>query len=181
MSGAIYTDFGHLAGLRGEAQRDPNAALKDVASQFESLFLQQMLKSMRDATLEGGLFDSSQIETYQQMSDKQLSLELARHGGIGLAKAMVEQMRDSGYVSGGSDDGVEGQASDPGANAIEQAQILFKRRIQPAMGADADVSDRRSYSVNPIKESVSYPVQGSDSPQVFPISVADRLKSAERT
>ncbi|MEE4204484.1 MAG: rod-binding protein, partial [Halieaceae bacterium] len=89
MAGAIYTDFGQLASLRGEAQQNPNAALADVAAQFESLFLQQMLKSMRDATIEGGLFDSNQMETYQQMSDQQVALQLSEQGGIGLARALV--------------------------------------------------------------------------------------------
>lgn len=104
MTGAIYTDFGHLAGLRGEAQRNPNAALEDVAAQFESLFLQQMLKSMRDATMKGGLFDSSQMDTYQQMADKQVALQLSESGGIGLARALVEQMQAKGYVPGADAD-----------------------------------------------------------------------------
>lgn len=98
MAGAVYTDFGQLATLRGEAQQNPNAALEDVAAQFESLFLQQMLKSMRDATMKSDLFDSSQMETYQQMADQQVALQLSEQGGIGLARALVEQMQVRGYV-----------------------------------------------------------------------------------
>ena len=98
MSGAIYNDFSHFTTLRAEAAKNPNAALEEVAAQFESIFLQQMLKSMRDATMKSELFDSSQMDTYQGMADQQLALKLAENGGIGLARMMVEQMQSKGQV-----------------------------------------------------------------------------------
>ena len=106
MAGAIYNDFSQFSTLRADAAKNPNAALEEVASQFESIFLQQMLKSMRDATVKSDLFDSSQMETYQSMADQQLALQLAEQGGIGLARMMVEQMQTSGLVdeANGSDD-----------------------------------------------------------------------------
>lgn len=90
---ALYSDFGSLAGLRTEARQDAEGSLREVASQFESLFVQMMLKSMRAATMEGGLFDSNALESYEQMYDQQLAVELSRHGGIGLADVIVEQLR----------------------------------------------------------------------------------------
>ena len=98
MSGAIYNDFSQFTTLRAEAAKNPNAALEEVAAQFESIFLQQMLKSMRDATMKSELFDSSQMDTYQGMADQQLALKLAENGGIGLARMMVEQMQSKGQV-----------------------------------------------------------------------------------
>ena len=98
MSGAIYNDFSQFSALRADAAKNPNAALEEVAAQFESIFLQQMLKSMRDATVKSDLFDSSQMETYQSMADQQLALQLAEQGGIGLARMMVEQMQTIGLV-----------------------------------------------------------------------------------
>lgn len=98
MSGAIYNDFSQFTTLRAEATKNPNAALEEVAAQFESIFLQQMLKSMRDATTKSDLFDSSQMETYQSMADQQLAVQLSEQGGIGLARMMVEQMQTRGLV-----------------------------------------------------------------------------------
>ena len=98
MSGAIYNDFTQFTTLRAEATKNPNAALEEVAAQFESIFLQQMLKSMRDATVKSDLFDSSQMDTYQNMADQQLAVQLAEQGGIGLARMMVEQMQTRGLV-----------------------------------------------------------------------------------
>ncbi len=104
MSGVIYNDFSQFTTLRAEATKNPNAALEDVAAQFESIFLQQMLKSMRDATVKSGLFESSQMETYQSMADQQLAVQLSEQGGIGLARMMVEQMQTRGLVPESGDD-----------------------------------------------------------------------------
>lgn len=94
----VYNDFQGLSALRSRAQHNPEAELEQVASQFESLFVQMMLKSMRDATMEGGLFESSQLDTYQGMFDQQIALDIAGKGGIGLADMMVQQMRTAqGY------------------------------------------------------------------------------------
>lgn len=89
---ATFMDIQGLASLRSHAREAPGAAISEVAGQFESLFVQMMLKSMRDATVDGGLFDSSQLNTYQQMFDQQISLELSQQGGVGLAEILVAQL-----------------------------------------------------------------------------------------
>jgi flagellar protein FlgJ len=100
---ALYNDFGTLADLRTDARRDAEASLREVAGQFEALFVQMMLKSMRDAVPEGGLFESNHLDTYEQMYDQQLSLELSNRGGIGLADTIVEQLRKAAPANGASD------------------------------------------------------------------------------
>ncbi|MFT6420341.1 MAG: flagellar protein FlgJ [Porticoccus sp.] len=89
---STFMDIQGLASLRSHAREAPGTAISEVAGQFESLFVQMMLKSMRDATVDGGLFDSSQLDTYQQMFDQQISLELSQQGGIGLAEILVTQL-----------------------------------------------------------------------------------------
>ena len=93
----LYTDFSGLAKLRAQAtgQSDvaADAAAKEVAEQFESLFLQMMLKSMRDATVPGESAESEQTKFYQEMFDKQIALDLSSKGdGIGLAKMLEKQI-----------------------------------------------------------------------------------------
>ena len=123
MNGAIYNDFSQFTTLRAEATKNPNAALEEVAAQFESIFLQQMLKSMRDATVKSDLFDSSQMDTYQSMADQQLAVQLAEQGGIGLARMMVEQMQTRGLVAdGGSPQQTNGtDQTDVGIKEIRSA------------------------------------------------------------
>ena len=112
MTGAIYNDFSQFTALRAEATANPNAAVEEVAAQFESIFLQQMLKSMRDATVKSDLFGTSQMETYESMADQQLALRLSEQGGIGLARMMVEQMQIRGHLDA---DVTEGSGVEPTA------------------------------------------------------------------
>ncbi|MDA0891620.1 MAG: rod-binding protein [Proteobacteria bacterium] len=98
MSDVIFNDIGYLGALRAEASAAPSKALEEVASQFEALFIQQMMKSMRDAIPQGDLMGSEHVDTYQAMADQQMSLNLAEEGGIGLARMLVEQMQTKGYV-----------------------------------------------------------------------------------
>ena len=115
--GAVYTDFSQLESLKAQAQANPDAALEEVAQQFESLFLQMMLKSMRDATMKSDLFGSDQMESYQSMADQQIALTLSQQGGMGLARVLVEQMQVRGQVpdTQGSNDASTGAAPDEAA------------------------------------------------------------------
>lgn len=88
----IYTDFQGLAGLRARAKDNDRQALREVAGQFEALFVQMMMKSMRDASLGEGLLDSEAGDTYQGMFDRQIAIELSKGQGLGLAEMMVRQL-----------------------------------------------------------------------------------------
>lgn len=95
------TDFAQFTELRASADRNDPAALREVAGQFEALFLQMMLKNMRSASLGDPIMgDSKQHELYRDMMDQQLSLDMARGKGIGLADMLVRQM--GGDVASGS-------------------------------------------------------------------------------
>ncbi|WOJ93290.1 flagellar assembly peptidoglycan hydrolase FlgJ [Congregibacter variabilis] len=131
---AVYSDFNSLANLRTAARQDADASLEDVAKQFESLFVQMMLKSMREATMEGGLFDSHQMESYQQMHDQQLSLDLASRGGIGLAGVLVEQLRSDRAGLDSGDKGVSDLRM-PGVNEADQQSFELQRYLKFPMPA----------------------------------------------
>jgi flagellar protein FlgJ len=85
-------DFQGLAETRASAKQNDPETLRKVAGQFEALFLQMMLKSMRDASLGEGIFDSDHSKTYQSMFDKQISMDLSQQNGIGLADMIVRQL-----------------------------------------------------------------------------------------
>lgn len=91
----VYTDFGGLNDLKTQARTDKNAALMEVAKQFEGLFLSEMVKSMRkagDVFAEGNYLNSQQSEFYREMFDSQLSLTLSQKQGTGLSEALVRQL-----------------------------------------------------------------------------------------
>ena len=94
-------DFAALASLRNDAKAQDPAALKEAAKQFESLFTQMLLKSMRDANRsfgEDSLFGSSQGDFYQDMFDDQMAMQLSKGKGLGLADMLVQQLTQAGMV-----------------------------------------------------------------------------------
>lgn len=88
-------DTGRLAALKRQAKAGDPAAAKEVARQFESLFMQMVLKSMRDAVPREGLFDNHASRLYESLHDQQLSLQLGGGRGLGLA-AMIERQMTQG-------------------------------------------------------------------------------------
>jgi flagellar protein FlgJ len=96
-------DFAALASLRKDAVHSQDTAtLKAAAKQFESLFTQMMLKSMRDANRtfsDGSPLSSSQGDFYQDMFDDQIALHLSTGKGLGLADMLVRQLTQSGMVT----------------------------------------------------------------------------------
>ncbi len=88
----IYTDFSKLGELKQLARKDSSAALKEVAKQFEAIFVAMLLKQMREASPGDPLFAGEQMKFYQEMHDKQLALHLAERGGMGLADMLVAQL-----------------------------------------------------------------------------------------
>lgn len=89
----FFADFSNLTALKTKAQKDPDAALKEVAQQFESIFINMLLKNMRSTNeaIGSGLFSSTQTKQYQDMMDSQMSQSLSSSGGIGLSEALIRQ------------------------------------------------------------------------------------------
>lgn len=85
-----YTDLNGLAALKS-APSSPGA-IRAVAEQVEALFLQMMLKSMRDASEAGGELDSNETGMYQDMFDKQVALTLSKRQDLGIARLFERQL-----------------------------------------------------------------------------------------
>lgn len=92
---SLYTDFQGTAELKARAHADAKGSLDQVARQFESLFTQMMLKSMREASLGEGIMDNDQTRFYQEMYDKQITIHLSEGAGIGLADVIKSQLGGS--------------------------------------------------------------------------------------
>jgi len=86
-------DFAQIAQLKSNAKADEAGSLKEVAQQFESIFINMMLQSMRKATERSGLMDSDAAQTYESMFDQELALHLSEQGGLGVAEALERQMQ----------------------------------------------------------------------------------------
>ncbi|MDD0988845.1 flagellar assembly peptidoglycan hydrolase FlgJ [Pseudomonas shahriarae] len=98
-----YSDLNRLNQLKfGDKNSDGN--MRKVAQEFESLFLNEMLKSMRSATDALGKdnpLNTPAAKQYQEMYDQQLAVSLSREGGgIGLADVLLRQMQKNKPVEG---------------------------------------------------------------------------------
>lgn len=127
---SLAIDTKSLGQLKAQAAHTPDQALKAAAQQFESVFMNMMLKSMRDATPQDGMLDNEQTKMFTGMLDQQLSQNLAGRG-IGLADMLVKQLSRGGM-----------QTAAPAANALDPMTAL--RNLQSStltpglMGADSD-------------------------------------------
>ncbi len=99
-----YTDLAGLSKLKRAAGANDPKAIRIVAEQFESMFTRMMLKSMRDATGPDPMFGSDQEQMYQGMADDQLSVQLSKGKGLGLADMLVRQLQKMG-VKGANEAG----------------------------------------------------------------------------
>ncbi len=89
-----YLDFNNLGRLKGQAAKDGKSAARETAQQFEALFLQMMMKSMRDASFKSDLVESQAKDTFEGMFDKEVSLAMAKKNTLGLADMLIKNMPD---------------------------------------------------------------------------------------
>jgi len=89
---SLAIDANSLGGLKAAAKKNSPDALKSAAKQFEGLFINMMLKSMRDAVPKSGMNDSPAQKTYTAMLDQQLSQSISQRG-IGIADMMIRQLK----------------------------------------------------------------------------------------
>ena len=89
---STYLDFNALTRLKGEAAQDPTKAIRKTSEQFEAYFIQQMMKTMRESIEKSDLVEGGNMDTYQDLMDKEMSLEMVKRGGLGVANMMEKQM-----------------------------------------------------------------------------------------
>ena len=100
-SGA-FTDLNRLNQLKVGKDRDSEGNIRKVAQEFESLFLNEMMKAMRSANdvfAEGNFMNTNESKTYRDMYDQQLSITLAKDRGMGLADVLTRQLSKMGKTS----------------------------------------------------------------------------------
>ncbi|WP_111976557.1 flagellar assembly peptidoglycan hydrolase FlgJ [Algibacillus agarilyticus] len=92
----MYHDTAGLDDLRQAAQRNDKDALKKAAQHFESIFMNMLLKSMRQANEvlsdKDSPFNSQAAKFYEGMHDDQMASELSSTGALGLADIIVQQL-----------------------------------------------------------------------------------------
>jgi flagellar protein FlgJ len=135
-------DFAQYTGLRAAARQNDPVALEKAAQQFEALFTQTVLKSMREA-LPGDSGLGAQGEFYTSMYDQQLASSMSSGKGFGLADLLIRQLGQTRNVA------TDPVSTQPPLRAARNAAVLHKDKaastdtmsIQSSSGASAKAED----------------------------------------
>ena len=146
-------DLNGIDKLRQAAQSGDKGALREAAQQFEAIFVQMMLKSMRQAqdAMEdkSSPFNSQNVKFYRDMHDKQLAVDIATNGSLGMADLIVQQFT-------------------PGENGFMPGSVLRNDASLSGARANAVGLSEQSDSL-PVNSDVSRPTKAAafDSPEEF--------------
>jgi len=152
-----YTDLSGLEALKN-APSSPQA-ISAVSQQVEALFLQMMLKSMRDASEADGELDNNETSMYQDMFDKQVALTLSKRQDLGIARLFERQLEHKesptapagplmlpGHTSPAAGAGADGRSGATGENlSTAQHAAQFVQQVLPTIRRAA-----QSLGVNPL-------------------------------
>jgi len=137
-----YLDFDGLGQLKGQARKDAKGAMRETAQQFEALFLQMMMKSMRESIVKSEMSESNTMETFEGMFDKEVSVQLAKKNSMGLADMLVKNLEQQ-QANIATTAEVLKQRQDPAAfNAVAKAIPLNPQAV--GMSLDKVLSPKQN-------------------------------------
>jgi flagellar protein FlgJ len=145
LSSTLATDVKGMAELRQSAREGAPEALQKAATQFEAMFMNMMLKSMRDASPQEGMLDNQQSKMFTTMLDQQTSQNLAKRG-VGLADMLIRQLSPGVQDTPGmpAADPAFGTAAGASAMAPAGAAARLQRAIDASAVPDADGAARKA-------------------------------------
>ncbi len=164
-----FLELGGLDQLRSQAQKDEKGALKEVAKQFEGIFVQMLMKSMRDANevfKSDSPFNTQYTAFYEQMRDQQLSVDLSAKGALGIADLMVQQLSPESEIMPASmlrQDPFEATANS--ASSIEDLLPNHSNTYAGQKVADKESADSKSLTV--VNDIISGKIMPSAADKLF--------------
>ena len=144
---ALVADIQSLASLKMDAGKQTPEAILETAKQFESLFMKELLKSMRDATIKSGMLDNAGGDLGTDLLDQQFAVQMSGQPG-GLSTLIAQQLTRQ---MGGADatKPANPQPADPARNVGPAAK--------PATTRQADFVTKHSAAANNIERATGIP------------------------
>ena len=167
-----YLDFGNLGRLKGQAAKDGKSAARETAQQFEALFLQMMMKSMRDASFKSDLVESQAKDTFEGMFDKEVSLAMAKKNTLGLADMLLKNMPDPAVQAANAQaiKDIQDQQAEKAQQPSSTASVL-QARAASAKGFSLAAPQSKSMALEPaVQNALALPRLGGP----LPLSAAQR-------
>lgn len=170
---SVYTDLSGLNAITQLGRENTPEAMRQVAQQFESVFLGIVLKAMRDSNAvfsEGNYLQSNEMEFHQENFDNQLTLHMSEGQGLGLADVLFEQMMGQYGIERPDGTGPAPRLDWP----VEQPRVL---RDGMALAGN----ERRPAAENgplPIQQSRAVPATAHSEPGAAAVTFAARASEA---
>ena len=183
----LALDTNSLNGLKNSAKAGTPAAMKEAATQFEAMFINMMMKSMRDATPQEGMLDNQQTKTFTTMLDQQTSQNLAKRG-VGLADVLVRQLSANQMGQQALAIGADGMGGDAAAGAgrltpsLNNAAALYGNGAPLGAGAAASaVSGAAASKAPPLPATTETGRIQAPHVRAFQEKLHEHAHAAERT
>lgn len=134
-----------IEALKSAAARDPKAAIRETAKQFEALFMQQLMKSMRDATASSGLLENEATKLGTELLDSQYAVKMSGlPGGLteAIARQLERQMGGEGTANAGAAKGSFAPIRMTGAIDGKRAGVVLNEGTE-RVAADAALTPKQ--------------------------------------
>lgn len=125
----VYTDLSGLQQISRAGRENTDEGLRQVAEQFEAVFLNIMMKEMRgagDSLFEDNYLRSNEMDIHQENFDNQMSMELSDAGGIGLADTLYRQLSARYNATRPDDAHTQAAGTDSAARASQAAAAAYR-------------------------------------------------------
>jgi flagellar protein FlgJ len=169
LSRKFALDVKDMGSLRQGARAGTSEALKGAATQFEAMFVNMMMKSMRDASPQDGLTNSEQTKMLNGMLDQQTSQNIAKKG-IGLSDMLVRQLSkndNQALAVGGAGDAADGANAGSFAGMASLMDAKLQKAIAAAGGnAKTDATTTATGTAAATTATASPTRRGSQAPHV---------------
>ncbi len=144
-NGNLNVDMRSIEALKGAAARDPKSSIRETAKQFESLFMQEVMKSMRASTMATGMMDNSATQMGTEMLDTQFAGKMSGLPG-GLSDAIQRQLqRQMGIQDKGADKAVQPLPALAKKGVAPHVQSFIQKHDSAAKAAEAQTGIPASF------------------------------------
>lgn len=152
-----YHDLSSLQQIRGNAAKDKEGALRQAAEQFESIFFNMLLSSMRKANEAfevEGMMNSQASKFYRDMQDSQMATELSQSGALGLADLLVKQLSPAMGITPTDDKKALAMPRADADRALKMPKVILPaQHIEPrqALIMDGQAADDKAIAADAVK------------------------------
>ena len=157
LSNTLAADASSLGKLKLQAGQNSQAAIKETAKQFESLFMRELIKSMREATMKSGLLDSPGGDLGTDLLDQQFAVQMSGRPG-GLSDLIAAQLARQMGVAVAPEDAPSTGAASP-ISALQRASSLatYSRNAVKPSASQSSFVERHAESAARIEKESGIP------------------------